>query len=126
MVAFYDPSAATKVFADLDDGSDVGRVIREQLLQAIVDQDAAYRWVEQWDDEFKAVSLHHLWAEVLSKMQCMVDQCGDEEFVDKNRLVDLVHRLRRMPHTESRLLECVQLSNFVSKERKKNSAAGDC
>lgn len=119
MVAFYDPSAATKVFADLDDGSDVGRVIREQLLQAIVDQDAAYRWVEQWDDEFKAVSLHHLWAEVLSKMQCMVDQCGNEEFVDENRLVNLVHRLRRMPRTESRPLECVQLSNFVAQNERK-------
>ncbi len=119
MVAFYDPSAATKVFADLDDGSDVGQVIREQLLQALVDQDAAYRWVEQWDDEFKAVSLHHLWAEVLSKMQCIVDQCGDEEFVDKNRLVDLVHRLRRMPATESRPLECVQLSNFVTENESK-------
>lgn len=119
MVAFYDPSAATKVFADLSDSSDVGRVIREQLLQAIVDQDAAYRWVEQWDDEFKTASLHHLWAEVLSTMQYMVDQCGDEEFVDENRLVDLVHRLRRMPRTESRPLECIQLSNFVSENERK-------
>lgn len=119
MVAFYDPSAATRVFADLSDGSDVGQVIREQLLQAIVDQDAAYRWVEQWDDEFKTASLHHLWAEVLSQMQCMVDQCGDEEFVDENQLVDLVHRLRRMPLTESRPLECVQLSNFVAENERK-------
>ncbi|MCY3658175.1 MAG: hypothetical protein OXG36_04040 [Caldilineaceae bacterium] len=119
MVAFYAPSAATKVFADLDDGSDVGRVIREQLLQAIVDQDAAYRWVEQWDDEFKAVSLHHLWAEVLSKMHCMADQCGDEEFVDENRLVDLVHRLRRVPHTELRPLESIQLYTFVAKHERK-------
>lgn len=89
------------------------------MLQAIVDQDAAYRWVEQWDEEFKTVSLHHLWAEVLSKMRCMVDQCGDEEFVDKNRLVDLVHRLRRVPRTESRPHECVQLSNFVAQNERK-------
>ena len=119
MVAFYDPSAATKVFADLSDGSDVGRVIREQLLQAIVDQDAAYRWVEQWDDEFKVVSLHHLWAEVLNDMQHMVEQCGDEGFVDENRLVDLVHRLRRIPVTESRWFECIQLSNFVAENERK-------
>ncbi len=119
MVVFYDPSAATRVFADLSDGSDVGQVIREQLLQVLVDQDAAYRWVEQWDEEFKAVSLHHLWGEVLSKMQCMVDQCGDEEFADENRLVDLVHRLRRVPATESRPLECVQLSNFAIENESK-------
>ena len=119
MVAFYDPSAATRVFADLSDGSDVGQVIREQLLQVLVDQDAAYRWVEQWDEEFKTASLHHLWMEVLGKMQCMVDQCGDEEFVDENRLVDLVHRLRRVPATELRPLECVQLSTFVVENESK-------
>ena len=119
MVVFYDPSAATRVFADLSDGSDVGQVIREQLLQVLVDQDAAYRWVEQWDEEFKTASLHHLWTEVLCKMQCMVDQCGDEEFTDENRLVDLVHRLRRVPATESRPLECVQLSNFATENESK-------
>ena len=119
MVAFYDPSAATTVFADLDDGSDVGRVMREQLLQAIVDQDAAYRWVEQWDEEFKAVSLHHLWEEVLSKMQCMVDQCSDGEFADESQFVDLVHRLRRMPATEARSLECIQLSSFATENESK-------
>ena len=119
MVAFYDPSAATKVFADLDDGSDVGRVIREQLLQAIVDQDAAYRWVEQWDVEIKMQTLHSLWADVLQDMERAVDQCGDEGFADESRLVGLSHRLRQIPHTELRPIESIRLHSFVAKNQSK-------
>ena len=38
MTAFYDPSATTTVFADSGDGLDMANVVREQLLQAVVDQ----------------------------------------------------------------------------------------
>ena len=115
MVAFYDPSAATTAFADLSEDSDVGQRIREQLFQVIVAQDAARDWMAQWDDEFKTVSLHHLWMEVLSEMQHMVEQCSDAELADEDRFVDLSHRLRRLPYTEARPVECVQLSEFATK-----------
>ena len=119
MVAFYDPSVATIAFADLSDGSDLGEVVREQLLQAIVGQDTVHRWVERWDDEFKTESLHRLWAEVLNEMQCMVDQCGSTGLVDEDRFVDLAYHLQRLPRTAARPIEGVQLSGFVAKNEKK-------
>lgn len=112
MVAFYDPSVAATALSDLSDSSDTARAVKEQLLSAIVVDDAVFRWVEKGSRDFTA-SMNHLWTVALSNTQKLIGQHAKGELADEAKLSKSAGQLKQLLSRNPGPAPHIQLAELI-------------